>query len=74
MNNPDFIADPYDQDNFGTVLRYVVDLFKRTVSLIILDDSSYGQEAKNPTSEADEAIIHDKTFEKSTKHLTGFEQ
>ena len=43
MNNPDFIAVPYDQDDFGTVLRYVVDLFKRTVSLIILDDCLTGK-------------------------------
>ena len=50
-NDPDFVAIPCDQDDIGTVLRHVVDIFMGTNSLIILDVCPSGQEIKNMTSE-----------------------
>ena len=49
--DPDFLAIPCDQDNVDLSLRHVVDLFKGSNSLIILDDCASGQEIKNRTSE-----------------------
>ena len=49
--DPDFIAIPCDQDNINAALKYVVDLFKGTNNLFILDDCVSGQEIKNRTIE-----------------------
>lgn len=50
-NDHVFIDVPYDQDNIGTVLRNVVDLFKGTNGLITVDHCASGQKIKNRTSE-----------------------
>ena len=51
VNDPNFLAIPCDQDNIDLVLKHVVDTFKGSNSLIVLDDSASGQEIKNRTSE-----------------------
>ena len=50
-DDPDFLAIPCEHDNIDILLDHVVDVFKGSNSLIILDDCASGQEIKNRTSE-----------------------
>lgn len=50
INDEDFIAIPCGQDDVDIVLGHVVDVFKGTKTLVILDDCAASQSAKNKTT------------------------
>ena len=70
MNDPDFLAIPRDQDDNGPVLKHVVNPFKGSNSLIILDDRASGQEIKNRTSEVAKLEFSARHYELSTIVIT----
>ena len=49
--DPHFLAIPCDQDDIDLVLKYVMDTFKGSNSLLVLYDCASGQDIKNRTSE-----------------------
>ena len=51
INDPDFVAVGWDQDNVDKILHFVQVIYKGTNSLIILDDRASSQDVKNRTSE-----------------------
>ena len=49
-DDPDFLAIPCDQDDVNLGLKHVVDLFKGSNCLIILDDCASGKTSKTARS------------------------
>lgn len=70
MNGPDFLAIPCDQDDIDLVLKHVVNLFKRSNSLTILDDCARGREIKYRTSEVVRLGFSDRHYGLSTIVIT----
>ena len=50
-SDEDYIVIPCDQDDTDSWLKYIVECYKGTNSLIILDDCASGKDVKSKTSE-----------------------
>ena len=70
IDDPDFIAILCSRDNINLMLKHIVDVYKGTNSLIILDDCASGQDVKNRTSELVKLAFSARHYSLSTIIIT----